>query len=379
LPTTAPTDTPSAPGIAPTGLPTLDRNRVGIQIDPMLKQQDWNEVMRRVKELNVGWLKVQLPWELMQPGGPDDFPEDFGRMQLYIQDAKKNYGVKILVSIAKAPDWARSSRGEDGPPDDPRTLANFLTFYLEKQKLGEVTDAIEIWNEPNLNREWQGHPMTGGEYMRYFAPAYDAIRAYSKDIIVVTAGLAPTGTQPGAVNDRDYLGQMYAAGLGRYPDVAVGIHPYGWGNPPDARCCDKSDVRGWDDDPHFFFINNVEDYRQIMTRNGHTSAQLWTTEFGWATWQGFIGDPPDKWMTYNDRWAQANYAIRALQIGQSLDYMGPMMLWNLNFANTALIERRDERAGYSILMPPGQPERPLYWMLFDALRPELDLQGKYGS
>ncbi len=374
VPTQPPAPTNAPVGPAPTALPNLDRGRVGIQLDPMLDQKDWNDAIRRVNELGVGWLKVQIAWKTMQPNRADEFGTDFARLQLYLQDAKKK-GLRLVVSIAKAPDWARSGRGEDGPPDDPQLLANFLSFYL--LKLGDTTDAIEIWNEPNLIREWQGQPLTGTSYMGYFGPAYNAIRAYSKTIIVVTAGLAPTGNQDGAANDRQYLQQMYAAGLGKYGDVVVGIHPYGWGNSPDAHCCDMSDVRGWDDDPHFFFSNNIEDYRKIMTANGHSNTQMWSTEFGWATWQGFAGDPPDKWMSYNDAAAQGNYTIRAIQIAQGLDYMGPMLLWNLNFANSTLIQNRDERAGYSIVLPPPMPERPLYWMLFDALHPDIDLKGKY--
>jgi hypothetical protein len=367
-PTPLPTDTPAGP--QPTALPNLDASRVGIQLDPTLKQSDWNEAMRRVNEVGFGWLKVQVAWKYLQPNGPDEFGEDFARLQLYLQDAKKQRNLKVLVSIAKAPGWARSNQAEDGPPSDPQALARFISFFLTK--FGDVIDAVEIWNEPNLSREWQGQPLTGGSYMQYFGPAYNAVRAYSKSIIVVSAGLAPTGSQDGAANDRTYLQQMYGAGLGRYSDIAVGIHPYSWGNSPDAQCCDTSDARGWDDDPHFFFSNNLSDYRKIMQANGHASSQLWATEFGWATWQNFAGDAPDKWMTYNSECDQANYTLRAIQIGQGLDYMGPMFLWNLNFANQTSVSNRDERAAYSIVLPPGMPERRLYWMLYDAFRPDIN-------
>jgi len=48
--------------------------------------------------------------------------------------------------------------------------------------------------------------------------------------------------------------------------------------------------------------------------------------------------------------------------------MGPMFLWNLNFANNALLEERNEMVGYSLFVP-GLAFRPLY----DALvnRPKL--------
>jgi len=277
-----------------------------------------------------------------------------------------------MISVAKAPDWARSNTNEDGPPDDPQALADFVTLLLNETN--NSIGAVEVWNEPNLGREWTGQPLTGASYMQYFRPTYDAVKAYNSDIMVITAGLAPTGETPTSRDDRTYLREMYNAGLANYTGIAVGAHPYGWGNPPDARCCDMSDERGWDDAPQFFFLDTIEDYRGIMTAYGDTDTQMWLTEFGWATWEGLPGDPPDPWMSYNSKWDQANYTLRAIQIAKSLDYVGPMFLWNLNFAQPLLIDQRDERVAYSVVLPEGQPkERPLYWMLYDASRPDEEL------
>ena len=66
--------------------------------------------------------------------------------------------------------------------------------------------------------------------------------------------------------------------------------------------------------------------------------------------------------------------MRAFQIWQQLDYVGPMFLWNMNFAWLPhLVSSRDERTAYSLLVPLQPQERPLFWMLFDAVRPERDL------
>ncbi|MBZ0302459.1 MAG: hypothetical protein K8J31_22125, partial [Anaerolineae bacterium] len=157
--------------------------------------------------------------------------------------------------------------------------------------------------------------------------------------------------------------------------VAVGSHPFSWGNPPDVHCCNTVDGQGWDDNPVFFFSDTLEDYRNIMVRNGHTDVKLWATEFGWATWDEFPGDPPETWMSYTNKWQQAEYTLRAFEIGQQTDYLGTMILWNMNFAwLPGLVENRDERAAYSLLtrLKPQQ-ERPLYWMLYDAVRPDVHL------
>jgi hypothetical protein len=386
-PTEAPeetaTNTPT-PGPSPTPLPGLDPSEMGVQVHSLLDQDDWNNVLRLTDQLDLGWAKVQIDWNLLEPN-QGEISTDFRRQELYIESLKQR-GMKVLVSVAKAPGWSRSNQAESGPPDDPQALVNFLNLMM--QEFGNSIDAIEIWNEPNLLREWQGRPMGGAEYMRYFTPAYQAINAYSEQmktnsleprstpIIVVTAGLAPTTNTDSSVDDRTYLQQMYGAGLGQFRDnIAIGSHPFPWGNPPDARCCDAIADQGWDDAPQFFFMQTLEDYRNMMVNNGHSDVELWATEFGWATWDEFPDDPPEAWMDYTDKWGQAANTLRAFQIGQDTDYIGVMILWNMNFAWVpGLIDNRDERAAYSLLTPlQPQQERPLYWMLYDAVRPDEQL------
>lgn len=374
-------------------LPNLNPEMMGVQLEVNLSDDDWAEAMRRVTEnLSVRWIKLQIPWREMQPDRPDQVDSPFfRRVERYIEDANRR-GLKVLLSIAKAPAWARSIQQEDGPPDDPQALADFLTLLLReinpnegRELVGDYIDAIEIWNEPNLRREWQGTlPFTGAGYMQLFVPAYNAIRAVSPSMPIITAGLAPTSNTAGSVDDVEYLQQMYAAGLGRYTDIFIGAHPFSWANAPDALCCG---TRGWDDNPHFFFAETVRSYRQIMSANGHEALKLWVTEFGWATWDGFPNEPPpgSEWMRFNDKWTQAQYTIRAFEIMQTADYFAPAILWNLNFAVlNNLINERDERTAYSLMVPGSAgvvdvesedvTERPLYWMIYDAVRPDIQLE-----
>jgi hypothetical protein len=315
----------------------------------------------RVQALGMSWVKVQVAWSAMQPSTSEDITDDFRLLSQFVQEADSR-GINVLLSVAKAPDWARSTpTGNDGPPDDPDAFANFLTLLLEE--MGGSVSAIEVWNEPNLIREWDGVlAFNGGGYMTLFEPAYQAIRAYSPDIVIVTAGLAPTDGGTGAgVNDRAFLNQMYGAGLGNYPDIAIGVHPFGWGNAPDLRCCDPFVEQGWDDAVQFFFINTLEDYHSITNTNSH-AVDLWLTEFGWATWEDIGGQPPEEWISYNTLEEQQIYAVRAFQIGQAQDYVGTMFLWNLNFATESAIAAQDEMAGYSLVLR-DSTERPLFQTL----------------
>lgn len=395
--TATPTSEPAIPALSPTPLPaetvptqlpmpTLNPEMMGVQLDPTLNQQDWNLAISDLQRLGVRWLKVQISWDQMQPNGPDEISEDLKRLEIYLKSAHNNgSGFSIMLSFAKAPMWARSNDDQSGPPDDPNALAKFITMVLDR--VGIATYAVEIWNEPNLVREWVGQPLTGQSYMQYFVPAYNAIKTWSAakaqdpneplrhSIQIITAGLAPTGENPaaGSRNDRTYLQEMFAAGLGQYTDAAIGIHPYGWWHPPTATCC-SDDPRGWNNDPHFFFADNIRDFRQVMEASGASSMQMWITEVGYATWEHLAGDAPQQWMTYISECQQGNYTVEAFQYVQSLPYMGPMILWNLNWAMlTGMVENRDERAAYSLIVPLPIRERAAYWMLYDAIRPDEQL------
>jgi polysaccharide biosynthesis protein PslG len=364
-------------GPSPTPLPGLDPSLMGVQVYTNLGREEWDFFLQRAKELGVGWIKVQTSWAFLQPNGANPDEQVLRTFELNLQTADQ-MGFKILLSVAKAPAWARSSNDEAAPPNNPQALAEFFTLMFNNTKIGEIADAIEIWNEPNLRREWSTDalPFSGAGYMQLFGPSYQAIRAYRSDMVIVTAGLAPAATIAGAaVDDRVYLQQMYDAGLRNYPDIAIGVHPYGWGNAPDAVCCDSIADRGWDDNPHFFFIETLNATRDIMNRNGHQNVPMWVTEFGWATWEGFDVPLPapaenNLWMRYNSAADQANYAIRAFEIGQKeRNDIGVMFLWNLNFANPFTIQNSQEIVGYSILLPPTEDDpdnivrRPLAWLL----------------
>ena len=349
----------------------LDGGQMGIQVHYNYDVPDWQRTLNQIQALRVGWIKLQANWKWLQPDRAGQFDQNFRLFQLHVQ-AAEDRGFKILLSIAKAPDWARhANRNEDGPPDDLSQLTWFIHRVMEM--LGPHIDAIEIWNEPNLRREWTGiHPLGGASYMELFRVGYDAVRAFSPHITVVTAGLAPTGNHSGvSVDDRAFLRQMYQAGLARYSDVKIGIHPYSWGNPPDFLCCDNVDGQGWDDQPQFFFLQTIRDYSNIIAAY-NDNAQMWVTEFGWATWEDYPTQAPEVWMAYNSAQNQRDYTLRAFEIGQARANIDLMFLWNLSYAQELTVSQRSELAAYSILYPrfdgsDGQRERPLYRAL--ATRP----------
>src|SRR5690606_41800692 len=90
-------------------------------------------------------------------------------------------------------------------------------------------DAIEIWSEMNIDREWPAGQINGANYVPLLAKAYNAIKTANPNTLVITGALAPTGffgaagcTDQGC-NDDTYTQQMAAAGAGNYADC-IGVH-----------------------------------------------------------------------------------------------------------------------------------------------------------
>ncbi len=383
-PSATPTATPAGtltPTISPTPLPTFTAELMGIQINPDMTVNDFETMLWLAKRLGVEWVKLQFAWDILEPQR-GAFSQTFYSYRVFVQRANQE-GFKVLVSVAKAPDWARVTLDEDGPPRNPADLASFLTRMMGEVRVdlygNSYFSAIEVWNEPNLRREWNGGTLSGADYMALFDAAYNGIRAGEggHSVTVVTAGLAPTGINDGVVatDDREYLRQMYAAGLNNpaYQNIAIGIHPYGAANPPDARWCGYDDCGepGYNNHPTWFFLDTIEDYRAIMEQNGDAGRQLWATEFGWGTYEGFTileGDPappPDypPYIQWLDQQTQGHYIIRAFEIAQGKPYMGPMILWNLNYSNQELIDARDPRAAYALLRGGEDPLRPAFLLI----------------
>src|SRR5260221_47070 len=367
----------ATPGPSPTPGPLLRADLMGVQVHAFLTNEQWDRTLGLTKALGVGWIKIQVQWKQLEPA-KGQFSTLYNTLtQDVLRGSKSN--LHTLISIAKAPDWARpaSVRGvEDGPPDNPQDLADFIAQFVRDAKPSNI-DAIEIWNEANLIREWRGKPIGGAEYMKYFNAVYRVIVAEQQAqpdqfkpnhrITVLTAGPAPTITSAdgSTMNDRDWLQQLYANGLAKYgDDVAVAVHPYGWANPPDALCCTaQPGVTGWYEHSVFYFRNNLDDYRAIMLKNNDASSKLWVTEFGWASYDGLRRtngsaasvDPSSGlgWEGLLNQEQQASYVLRAFNMVQQPPYynfVGPMILWNLNFAVIpGLADSGNEEAGFSLL------------------------------
>jgi hypothetical protein len=335
----------------------------GIQVH--LLHLDAEYVCGLVNNMHFRWIKHQIEWKEYEPSKGQYQWESID----YIVDTAHAAGLNILLSTVKAPAWARGGRvEEDGPPVNYDDYGDFMGAMAQRY-CGRV-QAYEIWNEQNLRREWNtGRNLSASEYVELLHVAYERIKAVCPSTIVVSGGPTPVGyTSDTAIDDFQYLREMYQAGLKNYSD-AVGIHPSGFNNPPDWHYpppySEQGDSDSFRGNRQFYFLNTIEGYHNIMTQSGDGDRKLWATEFGWASIEN-LTDRPNPGYEYaadNTEFEQAGYLVDALGIARSKGYMGVMFIWNLNFA--AARGNDDERAAFGIVTEDWS-ERPAYQTLIVA-------------
>jgi hypothetical protein len=228
-----------------------------------------------------------------------------------------------------------------------QALAAHVSTTWRHQGLESI--AYEIWNEPNLDIEWGGRP-DAAQYTALLETGYRGIKASDPQAIVVSAGLATTGGSAAdialsqriyqatqASPDLDFLREMYRHGAKGSFD-ALGSHPYGGPNPPDAA---PGDARG----PIYF--RRAEEQHQIMVEFGDSSP-VWATELGWALASDCdLGE--HEWMEVNEA-QQAEYLADAFAFADRFwPWMGPMFLFNLDFGTVYWYAMCDPVRWYSVI------------------------------
>jgi len=73
----------------------------------------------------------------------------------------------------------------------PGYYEDYARFVGEVAALGP--DAIEVWNEMNIDREWPTGQIDPASYTRLLALAYNAIKGANSGVAVISGALAPTG------------------------------------------------------------------------------------------------------------------------------------------------------------------------------------------
>ncbi len=305
---------------------------VGVQVHlwgyPDTSERD----LRLARDAGFTWVKQLFPWAYVEGDLQGQFEwEEPDR----IVEAVNRAGLKLIARLDMQPAWARSDRVFPvvGPPDRVADWGDFVYAVTRRYK-GRIA-AYEVWNEPNLAREWGGRPPSAAEYVRLLQVAHQAVKLGDPDALVITGGLSPTtDLSAGARADVVYLQEMYAAGAKGNFDL-LGVHAAGFKAPPETDPADVArDPTLSNQDPspeelrRVYAFRHVEDLRRVMEQNGDGDRRIAILETGWTS------DPrpesPYRWHSVTEQ-EKADYLVRAVQYARDhwRPWLGPVIVWTL--------------------------------------------------
>lgn len=274
-----------------------------------------------MQESGMAWVKFQHKW------GPGDSPDAVaGR----IGHAHGN-GLKVLLSIPGAETYPSSI-----------DFNAYVEFLRGVAALGP--DAIEIWNEMNIDFEWPAGQIDPNSYVNnMLRPAYGAIKSANPNVMVISGAPAPTGFDNGtnAWADDRYMAGVAAAGGANYMDC-IGVHHNAGATPPSA----SSGHPAGNNHYSWYFMPTLD-----MYYNAFGGARpVCFTELGYLSGQDFGGVPSRfSWASGTTVSQHAQWLGEAASLAGNSGKVRMVIVFNVDFTHWG----DDPQAGFAMLRPDG--------------------------
>jgi hypothetical protein len=274
----------------------------------------------KMKYAGMTWIKTQIPYGTDASG---------------LVNVAHSNGFKIQLSAIGGPSMVTN-------PGFEQDFANWLAGVA-----ATGADAIEVWNEPNIDREWQNGHISPEAYTNLLCTAYNAIKGANPGTAVISAAPAPTGWYggcgPGGCDDQPWLEGMYNAGAANCMDY-IGAHHNAGATSPSARIGHPANPG----DPHhsWFFLPQTELYYNIF----RGTRQVFYTEMGYASQEGVpTFSDGFGWARGIDNSEQAAWLAEAVQLGINTGMVRCIIVWNIDFVRYG----DDPQDGFAIIRPGG--------------------------
>lgn len=240
-------------------------------------------------------------------------------------------GFKVLFGVV----------GDKNRVLDPNYQQEYANYVAELARNG--ADAIQVWNEMNIDREWPNGQINPASYVQLLSRAYAAIKAANPNTLVITGAPAPTGAE-GAFglaavwNDDRYYAGMAAAGAARYADC-IGVH-YNEGIISPRQ--NTGDPR--DNYPTRYFSTMLN--RALANFPGMRAC---FSELGYLSPEGYGPLPAGfAWAANTTAQQQAQWLGEAIQLARASGRVRLLIVFNVDFTNYA---GDDPQAGYAMIRP----------------------------
>lgn len=306
----------------PRTIPNTDVNPYGANFFLEREVEAWKRerTVRMAREAGIGWARQEFIWAEIEsdPGVYNWSKYDD------IVDLLQSNGIQVIARLDRPPAWARtqaSATGSSGPPDDFDAYGKFIEAFARHFE-GKVF-YFQIWNEPNLAREWNDAPVDPAAYTRLLKIAYLSAKGVDTDIRILSAPLAITLGEPFApgsklfrnMNDLQYLEGMYAAGARDFFDI-LSANAFGLGSPPDDPAS-----------PDKLNFQRVRLERQVMEKFDDANKAVWILEYGWNAAPASFPDSRLIWGRVTEQ-QQAEYTIQGIDLArENWNWVGMFSMW----------------------------------------------------
>ena len=353
------TDTPEPVASTPEGgfLPaTMESPDFGTQAFLWWRPEVADRDLKLIREGGFHWVKQSFSWETIEGAGKSQFDWTFAD-RVVRQVNRSN--LRLLARVSSDPE---TNFWPGVPPSNSDHFADFVfalaSRYNCRPGATGCIQAYQVWNEPNLSREWGNKRPNPAEYVEFLGKAYTAIKRANPNAIIISAGMAPTGDDSDmAMPDAKFYEQMYQAMGGNSAGFfdALGVHGAGFAAPPEldpAIAATDQSYGGY----RFFSFRHVEDIRAIMESYGDDDKKIVLLEFGW-TFDPV--NPSYKWHGADaglDQFVQADYLQRAYQWAEDnwrpwIGLMSLITMPNLDWLNDG--NPQDEEQHWWAIMEPS--------------------------
>ena len=280
--------------------------------------------VQRMHQAGMTWAKRQWRYRVGQN------PADVAGI---INDAHAK-GFRLLIGIVGFVDEVNSGGYFD----------QYATFVGGVAAQG--ADAIEIWNEMNIDREWPSGSIDPASYTNLLAKSYNAIKGANPNTLVISGAPAPTGYFGGCsaagCDDNAYIAGMAAAGAANYMDC-IGLH-YNEGILGPTQ--NSGDPRG----SSGYYTRYFNGMVNVYSRAFGGRRPLCFTELGYLTPEGFPPLPGAfGWAENVSLGEQASWLDQAVSLSARSGKVRLLIIWNIDFTQYG----DDPMAGFAIIRPDG--------------------------
>ena len=245
-------------------------------------------------------------------------------------------GFRVLLSVL----------GDASRVTDETYYSQYAAYVADLAVQG--ADAIEIWNEPNIARDWPAGQISPTLYLNFLRPSYEAIKAANPQTLVISAGLAATLLAQSLRTEHawaevDYSTTFVREGGLPYTDC-IGVHYNAGNTPPDYS--DNAPTG----DAAFVYFPRLLEYYVRLTRGARP---LCFTELGYLTSDGY---PPLAETAPDFQWAQnitlqnqVQWLTKVVTLTAAHPQVEMLIVWNVDFLQYGA----DPHAGYAIVRQGG--------------------------